>query len=133
MNKTKDMLPDTPFEIYRYLDDNTLVRGVVKKIYFFEADNILVGIPTIEYDESSCSRPLTPSERCSAPYAEALCLTPEEAKNGRLKNLKMMLEIYEENKTSCVENFLRIYEDRIQQIQKTRLQILELEQNGKSV
>lgn len=128
MTKTKDTLPEPPFDIYRYLDDNALVKGIVNKIHFLEDDNILVGISHIKYDESSCARPLTPIERCSAPYANALCLTPEEAKSGRLKKLKMMLEIYEHSKAECVINFLSRYDEYSQQIQKTRLQISELEQ-----
>lgn len=131
--KTKETLPEPPFDMYRYLDDNVLVKGVVNKISFFEEDNILVGIPHIKYDEKSCSRPLTAGERCSAPYAENLCLSPEEARCGRLKNLKMMLEIYEHNKAECVQNFLVSYERYVADIQKTKLCISELEQQPKVI
>lgn len=131
--KTKETLPETPFDMFKYLDDNVLVKGVVEKISFFEEDNILVGIPHITYDEKSCSRSLTASERCSVPYAENLCLSLEEARCGRLKNLKMMLDIYEHNKAECVQSFLTRYEQYIANIQKTKLYILELEQQLKVI
>jgi hypothetical protein len=127
MDKTKETLPKPPFDMYRYLDDDTLIKGVVEKIFFLE-DSCLVGIPNIRYDESSCTRPLTPIERCTTPYAVNLCLTPEEARCSRLNNHKMMLEIYEKNKVRCVESFLSEYDRVMHNIQKTKLQILKLEE-----
>jgi hypothetical protein len=126
MNKTKDLLPELPFECYRYLDDNTLVKGIVKAIHFFEEENSLLGIPHIEYDEKGCRRSLTPEEYCSAPYAVDLNLTIDEARSSRLQNLQRTLELYKASKERCIQNFLTEYEEIILKMRKTKQQISEL-------